>query len=56
MYMWGHGSEYIKGPESLKGAQQIGILKLPCYCSCNGCNNHINHSRANRIFKYLNTF
>ncbi|KAK8962385.1 hypothetical protein KSP40_PGU004000 [Platanthera guangdongensis] len=57
MHMWEHGSEYINGPPaSLKGAQPIRMLKLPCYCFYNGCNNNSNYSRAKRFFKCLNSF
>lgn len=45
--MWGHGSQYRKDAESLRGTEPASsMLRLPCYCYAEGCPHNIEHPRS----------
>lgn len=66
MHMWGHGSQFRKGLDSLRGRTKSSsttttgsssMLRLPCYCCTEGCKHNIEHPKSKPLkdFRTLQT-
>ncbi|KAL8137570.1 hypothetical protein V2J09_003571 [Rumex salicifolius] len=69
MHMWGHGSQFRKGLDSLRAPSRAAsvtsssltpapsMLRLQCYCCTEGCKHHIDHPKSKPLkdFRTLQT-